>query len=114
MFASIPYNNYVKNNIASYEGYYSSVIFVFLKALGFEVIAEDVTNRGRIDLTIKAVKRTIIMEFKMDSFKESPLHQIHTRKYYAKYLSEGVPIYLIGIKFSEKKRNIIDYQIEKL
>ncbi len=52
LFASIPYNNYVKNNISHYEGYYSSVVYVDLASLGVKIAAEDVTNRGRIDLTL--------------------------------------------------------------
>ncbi len=53
LFAAIPYNNYVKNELANYEGYYASVVFTYLMSLGFPCIAEDVTNKGRIDLTIK-------------------------------------------------------------
>ena len=35
LFAAIPYDNYVNNNISVYEGYYASVIFAFLSRLGF-------------------------------------------------------------------------------
>jgi len=33
LFAAIPYDNYVNNNISVYEGYYASVIFAFLSSL---------------------------------------------------------------------------------
>ena len=36
IFASIPYNNYAKNSIANYEGFYASVIYVYLASLGVE------------------------------------------------------------------------------
>ncbi len=106
LFASIPYNNYVNNTIASYEGYYASVMFVFLASLGFTIIAEDTTNRGRIDLTLKVPGRTYIIEFKVDMPSESAMHQIRTKKYYEKYQSEGVEICLIGIHFSSTEKNI--------
>ena len=44
LFASIANNNYVKNNISHYEGYYASVFYAYLAAIGVNIIAEDVTN----------------------------------------------------------------------
>jgi hypothetical protein len=52
IFASIPYNNYTNNSIQNYEGFYASIIYVYLQSLGLEIIGEDVTNKGRIDLTL--------------------------------------------------------------
>ena len=49
-----------------YEGYYASLFYAYLKALGLEIVGEDVTNRGRIDLTIKMPNSIIIIEFKVD------------------------------------------------
>jgi hypothetical protein len=112
IFASIPYHNYAKNIISSYEGYYISVIYVYLKALGYEVIPEDATNKGRIDLTIKLSDKVIIIEFKVDS-KESALKQIMERKYYEKYEGDGKAIYLVGIKFDSKERNIVEWECVK-
>ena len=106
LFASIPYNNYVNNTIASYEGYYASVMYVYLASLGFTIIAEDTTNRGRIDLTLKVPGRTYIIEFKVDMPSESAMHQIRTKKYYEKYRAEGVEICLVGIHFSSEAKNI--------
>lgn len=106
LFASIPYNNYVNNTIASYEGYYASVMYVYLASLGFTIIAEDTTNRGRIDLTLKVPGRTYIIEFKVDMPTETAMHQIRTKKYYKKYRAEGVEICLVGIHFSSEEKNI--------
>ena len=112
IFSSIPYENYVNNIISRYEGYYSSVVYVYLKALGYNVVAEDTTNKGRIDLSIKIDKMIVIMEFKVDS-KEDPIKQIKERKYYEKYESEGKEIYFLGIKFDSKERNIVDWKVEQ-
>ena len=113
IFASIPYHNYAKNIIAAYEGYYSSVIFVYLSALGYEVIPEDTTNRGRIDLTLKLDNKIVIIEFKVDS-DESPIRQIKEKKYYEKYLNEKKDIYLVGINFDSRKKNIVKHEVEKM
>jgi hypothetical protein len=84
-----------------------------LMGMKIEVIPEDVTNKGRIDLTVKFPDKTIIMEFKMEQLGESSIHQIREKRYYEKYQNENNPIYLMGIVFSETERNIVDYQIEK-
>ena len=65
LFASIAYNNYNKNNITNYEGYYASVLYAYLVSLGYSITPEDVTNKGRIDLTLQLPDKTYIFEFKI-------------------------------------------------
>jgi len=112
VFSSISHHNYDGSPIARYEGYYASVVFTFLASLGFDVIAEDTTNVGRIDMTLKAEKAVFIFEFKVDMPAEAALHQIKTKKYYEKYRSEGKPVYMIGIQFSSIERNITGFEWE--
>ncbi len=116
LFASISYTNFTKNEIDSYEGYYASVIYSYLASLGVALIAEDTTNRGRIDLTILLPDKAYIIEFKVKDGKEDkdPLQQIKEKKYYEKYLNRVKEIYLIGITFDKKERNISEYRYEKL
>jgi len=117
IFASIPYNNYANNIIAHYEGYYASIVFTYLMSLGFPCIAEDVTQKGRIDLTIKLPGRIIILEFKVDK-KEAALTQIKEKKYYEKYLTEArnnqQSIYIVGICFDSESKNITEYEWENI
>ncbi|MEO1954885.1 MAG: AAA family ATPase, partial [Campylobacterales bacterium] len=49
LFASIPYNLFTNNKMYEYEGYYVSVFYAYLKAMGIDIVAEDITNKGRID-----------------------------------------------------------------
>ena len=86
LFASIAYNNFTKNDIANYEGFYASVLYAYFSSLGLELIAEDITNQGRIDLTIKLNNRVFIFEFKVNN--EDALFQIKEKKYYEKYISK--------------------------
>ncbi|MEA1955779.1 MAG: PD-(D/E)XK nuclease domain-containing protein, partial [Campylobacterota bacterium] len=113
LFASIPYNNYVNNNISKSEGYYSSVAFTYFMSLGFQTISEDVTNKGRIDLTLKLPNRIVIIEFKVDK-KEKALKQIKEKKYYEKYLNEKKEIYIVGICFSSEDKNVTEFEFEKV
>ena len=117
LFSSIPYNNYVNNNILHYEGYYSSVIYAYLASLGLTIIAEDVTNKGRVDLTIIINNIVYIFEFKV--LKSTPktntaLNQIIKNNYHEKYISKYKDIYLIGIIFNEDKRNIVKFNSKKI
>ncbi len=52
LYASIPYNYFIKNNLDRYEGYYASVFYAYIASLGLRIIPEDVTNKGRIDFTV--------------------------------------------------------------
>lgn len=106
LFASIPYENYVNNNIADFEGYYASVLFAFLSSIGYEVKTEESTNRRRVDMSLIGDENIFIFEFKVDMPAESALHQIETKKYYEKYLAANKTIYLIGIHFCSKEKNI--------
>lgn len=104
LFSSIAYNNFTDNYIENYEGFYASVLYAYLKCLGIEIHAEDVTNKGRIDLTIKFNDKTYIFEFKVTH--EEPLAQIKAKKYYEKYSGE---VYIIGIVFDTKARNLSEF-----
>jgi hypothetical protein len=114
IFASIPYNNFVSNNIEIYEGFYSSVIYVYLQSLGLDIIGEDVTNKGRIDITINMNHAIFILEFKVDAKKGGALNQIKSQKYHEKYLKEKKDIYLIGIEFDSCEKNISYFEWELL
>ena len=112
LFASIPYNLFTNNKMYEYEGYYVSVFYSYIKALGIEIVGEDVTNKGRIDLTIKLPNSIIIIEFKVDG--TDALQQIKDKKYYEKYVDTQLPIYLVGIEFDTKERNISKVEFEKI
>jgi len=111
LFASIPYNNYTNNDIQKYEGYYASLLYVYFASLGIEIIGEDVTNKGRIDLTLFIEDKIYIIEFKVGN---KALKQIKERKYYEKYLNENKEIYLVGIEFDENEKNISNFEWEKI
>ncbi|MEA3513118.1 MAG: ATP-binding protein [Campylobacterota bacterium] len=126
MFESIPYNNFVNNEIQNYEGYYASVIYVYFQSLGIEIIGEDVTNKGRIDLTLKLTNFIYIVEFKVEkktsdkksavefSNINSSLQQIKDKQYQNKYMSEDKDIFLVGINFDKNERNISKFGWEKV
>ena len=112
LFASLPYQNYVNNNISIYEGFYASVVYAFFASLGVSLIGEDTTNRGRIDLTLNMEQKIYIIEFKVGS--GDALQQIKEKKYFEKYRQQGKDIYLVGINFDKEKRNVSEFTWEIL
>jgi Holliday junction resolvase-like predicted endonuclease len=115
LFSSLPYNNYVNNEINKYEWYYASLVYAYLQSLGYEIIWEDVTNRWRIDLTIKTEDKIYILEFKMKmNTQETPLKQIEEKKYYEKYLWENKDIYLVWIIFDKEEKNISEWESKEV
>ena len=70
LYAGIPYNYFIKNNLDKYEGYYASVFYAAIASLGVKIIPEDVTNRGRIDFAIEMKDKIYLIEFKVSEGKE--------------------------------------------
>ena len=116
LFASIPYNWYVNNDIANYEGFYATVIYSWLNSSGVAARAEDVTNKGRIDLSIELPNAVLILEFKLHNLGDaaSCIQQIKDRKYAEKFQAKNKPIHLIGISFNTEDRNIADFAWESV
>ncbi len=73
------------------EGYFHSNVHLILKLLGFEILAEDTTNQGRIDAVIRFTDRIYIVEFKFDKdldLSNQALVQIKQKKYAEKFIYE--------------------------
>ena len=53
LFAAIPYQWHVNNNIQDYEGYYASVVYSCFASHGFDLVAEESTSAGRADMVLR-------------------------------------------------------------
>ena len=86
-FDGIPHQWHVRNDIADYEGYYASVFYSCFAALGFDVVAEDSSARGRADLTLRFGGAVYVFEFKVKELAGagSALSQLRARGYADKY-----------------------------
>jgi hypothetical protein len=117
LYASIPNDWYRKNNIDQFEGYYASVFYASFAAMGLDIIPEDVTNQGRLDMAIKFNEQVYLFEFKVvenntEGEENSALAQIKAKGYADKYRALDQPIHLIGIEFGRQARNVLDFQWE--
>ncbi len=114
LFSGIPNDWYRNNPITQYEGYWASVFYSHLAALGLDIVAEDVTNQGRIDLTVRLLERIYLFEFKVvESEPEGQaLAQLKARGYADKYRAQGLHLHLVGIEFSRQARNVVGFEVE--
>ena len=115
-YASIANDWYRKNELTGYEGYYASVFYCYLAALGMEIRLEDPTNFGRIDMTLLFNGQVYLFEFKVVEMNPAgtALQQLKDMAYADKYRALGQPIHLIGVEFSKSSRNIVGFEVETL
>ena len=99
------------------ESNYVVAIFSMLYSTGLNVITEDNTHKGRIDLTVIVNKSIVyIMEFKVIAKEDEigkALNQIKDKLYYKKYLNYQ-KVYIIGIELDKNKKEIVNYEYEQI
>nr|WP_276611723.1 PD-(D/E)XK nuclease domain-containing protein [Thiorhodococcus mannitoliphagus] len=127
LFASIPWRNFIGNDLPASEGYYASVLYAFFASMNAEIIPEDLTNHGQVDLTLKLAGYTYVMEIKLErgsELQQTPpdskggadanerpnlaLAQIRSRGYSEKYRgAPGRGLFEVGLVFGRAARNLI-------
>ncbi|MDR0832720.1 MAG: ATP-binding protein [Candidatus Symbiothrix sp.] len=104
LLAHIPYQLHIGK-----EAYYHSLLLLWLKLLGFDVVGEVNTNNGRIDAVWKLPEHTIIAEVKYQVEEEdtsklldAAIKQIR-EKHYAERFDNGQKVTLLAIAFAGKE-----------
>ncbi|MCL2423834.1 MAG: ATP-binding protein, partial [Micrococcales bacterium] len=114
-FAKIPHDWYRNTKIAQAEGYYLSVFYTFFASQGLDVIPEDTSNAGRLDMVVRYADQIFLFEVKTDAEPPgSAMAQIHDRGYADKYRAEGLPIHLVGVEFSREKRTLTRFEVQTI
>ena len=114
VFAGIPHQWHTRNEIARFEGYYASVFYSYFAGAGMDVSVEESSSGGRLDMAVKTEGRVYLFEFKVAE-RAGPgaaLAQLKERGYADKYRHLGGPVYLVGVEFSEKDRNVARFETE--
>ncbi|MCS7244429.1 MAG: PD-(D/E)XK nuclease domain-containing protein, partial [Candidatus Calescibacterium sp.] len=94
-----------------YEAFYCTIFYVFLVSTGLNVIAEDTSSTGNIDLTVIHQKIAYIFEFKVD--KGNPIDQILSKQYFNKYLNYE-KIVAIGIVIDSSSKSVKHFQVKQI
>ncbi|OAG27011.1 PD-(D/E)XK nuclease domain-containing protein, partial [Thermodesulfatator autotrophicus] len=113
-FASIPHDWYRKTELHHYEGFYASIFYCYFTALGVEVRVEEAVSHGRLDMAVMFDGRCYLFEFKVVELEPEgrALEQLRVRGYHEKYVDRCQKIYLVGVEFSKKARNIVGFEWE--
>ena len=69
LLAGIPHDWHRRNDIARYEGYWSSVFYAWFQASMDGVSAEDATSRGRLDLAVRLGGNAYLCEANMSAVR---------------------------------------------
>lgn len=115
-YASIPNDWYRNNPIAQFEGYYASVFYSYFASIGLDIRLEDVTNRGRIDMTVLFNNHIYIIEFKVVETEPEgkAMVQLKARNYAEKYQAHQQPIHLMGVEFSKEAKGLVGFEVESV
>ena len=114
-FASIPHEWHTKNDIAAYEGYYASVFYSYFAGLGLDVVVEDSSSHGRLDMAVRFNGQVYLFEFKVVELAPAgaAMAQLRAKRYADKYRARDEPIHLIGVEFSRETRNVVAFRAER-
>ena len=95
--------------------YYHSLFMMICIGAGIKAQSEYSTNIGSIDLVLEFPKVIYIVEVKFNKPAEEALEQIHSRRYYERFLSQDKSIILLGLSFTREPISFdIAYVSEKL
>ena len=116
VYDAIPHDWYRKNSIERYEGYYLSVLYTHLKAVGADIHAERSSSRGQADIVLEQSGQVFVMEAKVAEDESEALvekalveamDQIRERGYGDQYRGRGQAIHFIAMVFGQKSRSLI-------
>lgn len=94
------------------EAYYHSLVYMVLRIIGFRMLLEKETDKGRIDAVLELPDRVFIIEFKFaksdtttnpSHLPDRAIRQIKTNKYYEPYQGNGKAIILVELGFFNKQ-----------
>jgi len=114
LYAGLHHDWYRNDPLAKYEGHYASIFHSHFAALGLDIIVEDASHHGRVDITVEAFGHLYLFEYKV--VEQLPggvaLEQIEAKGYAEKYRTTGKPIHLVGVEFSREQRQIVGFGCE--
>ena len=111
-FFSIPYQWHTNNDLANYEGYYASVFYSYFASVGLDIVVEDSSSEGRLDMAVRFNANCYLFEFKVvESAPEgTAMAQLREKRYADKYRALGEPIYMVAVEFSRQTRNLVAFE----
>ena len=96
-----------------HENSYGRCLSFLLASQGFEFTMEAVSSNGRADIIAKHPAMVCIFELKVDEPVDAAFEQIREKGYAEPYRAETRSVWLIGLSFDSKTRELVDFGVEK-
>ncbi len=117
--AGIPYQWHATGDLARYEAWYASLLYMCLRTVGADLRVEEASARGRADMVLRRGRQVFVIEFKMaedeDGAKaalDAALVQMRERGYADQYADHDGPVHLVGVACGREVRNLLDIRAE--
>ena len=91
-----------------HENSYGRCLSFLLASCGFDFTMENVQSNGRADIVAKHPAIICVFELKVDEPVDEAFKQIREKGYAAPYRADGRPVWLIGLSFDSKTRQLVD------
>lgn len=118
--AGIPYQWHDNANLARYESWYASMLYMSFVTCEADIRIEESSSHGRSDLVLCHGRQVFVMELKVvddesqsDSALAQALAQIRDKGYSKSYAGKNHPIHHIALCFGRESRNLLGMQVEQ-
>ena len=97
-----------------YEGHWQQTLYIMFALLtNYDILVEQRTAKGRIDITMETADTIYVMELKFNKSAEEALAQIEAKHYAEAFKMSGKKMVKIGLNFSVKDEvNSLEWKIE--
>ena len=117
--SGIPYQWHARGDLARYEAWYASLLYMCLRAAGSDPAVEESPGRGRADMVLRLGGRVFVLEFKVvdgeanaSAALDTALAQMRGRGYAERYRADGTPVHLVGVVCGREARNLLEVRAE--
>ncbi len=117
--SGIPYQWHATGDLARYEAWYASLLYMCLRAVGADLRVEESSSRGRADMVLRLGRQVFVIEFKMAESEDggaaaldAAMAQMRGRGYAEKYRGHDGPVHLVGVACGREARNLLDIRAE--
>ena len=87
----------------NYEGHYQQMLYIIFALLtDYNIIVEQHTAKGRIDITMETADTIYVMELKFNKSAQEALDQINAKHYTQAFALKNKEIVKVGLNFSVK------------
>ena len=97
-----------------YEGHWQQTLYIMFALLtNYDILVEQHTAKGRIDITMETADTIYVMELKFNKSAEEALAQIEAKHYADAFKMSGKKVVKIGLNFSVKDEvNCLEWKID--